>query len=680
MVSDKAQALLESLPILEPLTQATKNTLKPFALNRRDYLEIDLDSRGDRFVIEACVYQDGIRTDRTPSYNAATKWVSKVPEAYQPKGWPYGRWLMAGTDFTAIVIAHQWPSDRLKFKTPEARTLYEFLLMRFLVQTKNAVLAADFKKNEVVPEAPQDFIEHPDPDLRLSPYQKAGTFISYNTNAYAFFMQQGTGKTPMAIERMCMEGRRKRREKGEMLWVLVLCPKQARTNWEDEIERFATSGGKVAVARGDQFRRIKAIQDAVRPEDDCDFGCCIASYESIDRSWNAFGMVPWDLAIMDESHYIKWHGTKRFQMACRLREISEKRLILTGTPVTNTPFDLWSQWEFLNNGLSGFMVFKNFRKFYGKFERNQGSSIERLMALRNLPLIQERLARTSFSITKEEAKLNLPPKTYDAYEVSMTEKQRKYYKMLVKQLAIEIEEDEAEGKELTAEHILTKLMRLAQITSGFVKWDNKIDPNTGETIELGQIEQIDKAENAKASALMEILNVDYENDPNSKTLVWATFIEDVRAICERLTKEGIKFVAYHKVVKGDGRVKDAEEAKKVFNGDPDVRVFVGNPASAGEALNMVGYDYESDNPAPTYAGRVVYFSQNWSAVQRSQSEDRAHRRGTRGNVQITDLVVPGTIDQEIRERVVMKRKIADMTLDVRDILDRVLNVDLEAQD
>lgn len=672
---------LSSLPVLDPLTRATETRLKPVHLYGNDHLEIDLDEEGRRFIVEACIYRDGMRATGsydTPSMNAAVKWVKKIPERNKDKV-VYGKWTLAGTDFTALVMSHQWPEDKLHFKNREAETLYRFLLARFLVQTKNSIVGADFKINKVVPEMPAEFQDHP--ELPLADYQKVALHMSIGAEAFAMFMQQGTGKTPIAIQRICVEGVRTRKgmfDKKRMMRVLIVVPKHCRLNWYKEIERFTVVPAKVSVMRGDLFRRNKGVIDAATEEEDCVFSALISSYESVENTWTAINMIPWDLVILDESHYIKNPSTNRFKTMRNLREITERRMLLTGTPITNTPMDLWAQFEFLGDGLSGFMKYKNFRKFYGKYKKSEGTSIERLVGMKNMPLIQERLARLSFSITKKEANLGLPEMVFDQYEVQMGKRQAEYYEKMCTQLALEIEADKASGKKLTADHILTRLMRLAQITSGHIKWDNEYDEN-GEILVQGAVEQIAE-ENPKIEAVKYMLEENHLNDPNMKTIIWATFVEDIRILCRQLAKEGFNFTAYHQVCPKEFRARGAEGSSEVFRYDRDCKVFIGNPASAAEGLNLLGYDWEHPDDYTTYCGHEIFFSCNWSPVMRSQAEARAHRRGTRMNVRVTDLTVLGTIDEEIRERVVAKRRMAMAVADVEDILHRVLNINIESDE
>lgn len=683
---------IPAMPVLEPLSRATQNTLAPLTMQPTDFLEIDVND-AENFVVQSVYLKqvsgnllpaDGmeyvqtskgifIKDDKWNSYyashNATTAWARRVPERKEAG---YGRYEMAGTDFTALVIHHVWDHEQLIFKSEEAQILYTYLLKRFLVQCKSALLISQWKVNQQIPEMPKDYIEHP--ELPLTGYQKVGLLASLSTNSYSLFMEQGTGKTAVAIARVCLEGARKRAHHKGMYRVLVVCPQQVRVNWQREFRRFATVPGKTVILRGGTIGKTRCLIDVVRSEDDCAWSAAILSVDSVHSIWEALQNIKWDLVVLDESHYIKNGKTKRFKALIKIDELhTESKMILTGTPITNHPFDLWAQWEFLGKGLSGFKTYENFRSFHGKWHNDKVTGVQRLVAFENIPLLKERLARLAFIVLKSEANLSLPDKVYDLWEVSMTPPQAEAYRQLATQLVVEIDgmmaDAEATGQTVSAHHILTKLLRLAQICSGFMKTDDQIDEDEGSRV-AGTI--IPFRPNPKIDALVEMVKEHIENDPNSKIIVWATFIEDMRAISQRFAAEGINHVGYHHVVNENYRVANQQKAEDVINLNPDCKVLLANPASAGVGQNFLGYDREHPDTLQTYVDWEIFFSCNWSAVHRAQAEDRAHRRGTRTNVRITDLIIPGTIDQEIRDRVQAKRNVAMSLQDVKEILKSVL--------
>lgn len=248
----------------------------------------------------------------------------------------------------------------------------------------------------------------------------------------------------------------------------------------------------------------------------------------------------------------------------------------------------------------------------------------------------------------------------------MTPRQQEVYEQVASQLATEIENELEHGdlKQLTVTNILTRLLRLAQITAGFVAYD-EVTNDMGDVLSPKGVEMF--PDSPKMVTLLEMLK---EKGPNDKTLVWSCFVPSIRAISAMLTANGIDHECYYGAMTDEQR-KNAEYR---FNFDPKCKVLVGNPAAGGVGLNLLGYPpgTNGETGITTRCNHEIYVAQNWSAVQRAQSEDRAHRRGTLEPVRITDLCVPASIDQEIRARVLVKRIIADEIGDIREILKNIL--------
>lgn len=785
---------------LIPLCAETAHLFRPVRLHPNDRLGVryEASAKGNigHFVCHA--YQvDADGHEGYASWEAGSKWWERIPERTSVGN----GYKVAATDFTALIINSVWTRNQLVFADELARLTFESLLMQFVAQAATVRAVASHKLNG--DDETYTLIDHP--ALPLNKYQRVMNLSCYKRSGYGFFAEQGTGKTPPVIARICNEARsmregevvpdptvprklndargqcehdieekrhelaaaqikkvedeakrlkawaeeRARQRTGElvvkgtaeeiiretqkklaeiaaqgtedqavvshklaefkkaadsatkarlelyeaarraalevelkgikslsqatrapgakrMYRALIVAPKNVRVNWRNEISRFATTAGRVTIVRGDQIQRTKCLIEALTDDDpECEWTVVISSYDSVIRTWDAFKMVKWDLAVLDESHFIKDPATKRTKQFLELRETARQRMCLTGTPIANTLFDLWAQFEFMGEGWSGFSNYHAFKSFYAKYAKNKGRGGNKLTGYQNVPLIRERLARMAFMITKAEALPNLPQKMFDISEVEMSDEQAQAYEDIQTKLALEIENDLASGdpRRMVVTNILTKMLRLAQVTSGFVSWD-AVCSDDGEELVPRSISAFNP--NPKVEALIETLK---EKGPDDKTLVWACWIQDVKVISERLTSEGIKHVTYTGATSDVAR----EEAQRQFNDDPECKVFIGNAAAGGVGLNLLGYDYWNACPMrTTNANHVIYFSQNWSMTHRSQSEDRAHRNGTRVPVRYTDLCVPGTIDEEIRARVVDKKITATTIQDVRDIMNLVL--------
>jgi len=649
---------------LEPLNDETKRLLRPID-TVNDYIELSCDDDGKNFI--ARTYAKLGDRETWPSY-ACSKLLQRIPQRKQIQTHPNIVWRLAGTDFTAIILHACWPIENLKFDQ-DARILFNFLLTRFLRQTQAARIYAEYKLTGIVPEQPETFVDHP--KYPLMSFQQTAVFAQAFIEGSNLWMEQGTGKTPIVISRINYESYQVWKNEKRMYRALVVVPKNVRTSWQKKIIQFAIHPGKVTILSGGQINRVKLLVDAFKECDKSKYTIVICSYETVLRSWNAMRMVEWDLCTLDEAHMIKSPSTKRWKQMRELRTRCKCRTGLTGTPFANTLFDVFTQLEWLGEGLSGFTSYKAFKSYYGKFlPRDAERQFDVLTGYKNLPILQERIARLCFQVTRKEALPELPEKTYDIIDVTMSEKQRDFYMKLRDQLMIEIEADMAKNtnqpKQMTANHVLTKLLRLSQITSGYIKWDAQYS-DEGDLLNDGEMfEEI--TPNPKIEALIDFIN---NTSDKAKLIVWANWVPAIKSISKAFTEHGIKHVTYY------GGTKDAarNEAERAYNEDADMKVFVGNPAAGGTGLDLWGH-------IPTWVGTdkdhgcdtrfVIYYSQNWSMIHRSQSEDRAMRRGTRKSVQIIDLIVPGTIDEEIAARVTKKKMNALELQDVREVMRRIL--------
>lgn len=648
--------------VIEPLCDATARLLQPLHFMDNDRMHVALDRGGRHFIVTFFAMRNG---QRTYASSVTHKFAGRVPERREIDHLE-NRWSFAATDFTALVMNAHWRDEAIEF-TPEARVMYEFLLVRFFKQTLNSRAKAAYKLEGAIPELPRDFVDHP--QRPLMKFQRVALATQLFEQGANLWMEQGTGKTPVVISRINYESHALYQREKRMYRALIVVPKNMRMNWHNKIVDFAVRPGKVTVLRGGQLERIKLLVESFKSDSDSEYTVVICSYEAVTRSWEALRMVEWDFCCLDEAHMIKGHYTKRWTKMTELRELCKSRVGLTGTPIANSLFDAYTQLEWLGDGLSGFSNFKAFREYYGKWAEHENKTAirQQLVGYKNLPVLQERIARLCFMITRKEAMPELPSKTYDVLEIEMTPMQRDYYIALQKQLMIEIQLDmEKSKKQMTANHVLTKLLRLSQITAGYVKWDAQFDDEGNLLNGDGLYEEI--TPNPKIEAVVELLK---SKQPDEKTIIWTNWVAAIKMLSKRLAEEGIKHVTYWGGTSDDNR----QIAQDTYNMDPEVKVFIGNPAAGGVGLDLWGY-------IPEWAGtprdhgcnttQVIYFSQSWSMIHRGQSEDRAMRRGTRVPVQVTDVVMPGTIDVEIMERVLNKQVSAMQLQDVRDIMERVL--------
>jgi len=331
-------------------------------------------------------------------------------------------------------------------------------------------------------------------------------------------------------------------------------------------------------------------------------------------------------AIVDESTCIKNHKAKRTKAAIEIGAKCLVKRIATGSPITNSPLDIYSQMNFLGNKILGYGSYYAFRNTFANIEKQQtrhGMSYDKIISYKNLDLLSQLLDPWSYRITKKEC-IDLPEKIYITRDVPLTPEQINIYKDMRDRDVAYLNDEE-----MSIQVILTKLLRLHQILCGSFTSDE------------GEIQSIP---NNRVPALLDVLN-----EASGKCVIWANYLKNIADIEEAITKEygADSFVSYYGAVSPE----DRQKAITLFQ-DPNspVKYFIGNVQTAGRGITL------------TEASTVIYFSNNFSLEMRQQSEDRAHRIGQKNKVTYIDLVSRGTLDEKILKALVQKRSIANLVL------------------
>jgi SNF2 family DNA or RNA helicase len=332
------------------------------------------------------------------------------------------------------------------------------------------------------------------------------------------------------------------------------------------------------------------------------------------------------MLAVDESTTIKNPTAKRTKSILQLGKQAEYRRILTGSPVTKSPLDLFTQCNFLNEFLLGFDSFYAFRNRYAHMiERNFGGRRVQLVgSYKRLDELADNIKAFSYRVLKEDC-LDLPDKIYTKREIELTEEQSKAYATM-KSAALAL----LKGKMATAPHVLTQLMRLHQITCGHLKNDDGT---------------ITKIKNNRIKELLSLLE-----EVEGKVIIWANYIYDIENIVENISEEygEDSIVQYYGAISSQDR---ADAIKKFQDPNSNVRFFVGNPQTAGYGITL------------TAANNVIYYSNGYDLEKRLQSEDRAHRIGQSKSVTYIDLIAPKTVDEKIVKALRSKMDIANTIMD-----------------
>ena len=469
---------------------------------------------------------------------------------------------------------------------------------------------------EIYKQKGSGFVDAGDFSFKTKPYdhQRKAFYLSRDKEAFALLMEQGTGKTKVIIDNAAyLYGR------DEISALVVIAPNGVHRNWlSKEIPAhmpdwchyksvFYYSG--INAKDTVKFNEVISAQDCLRI---FAFNCeSFVSKKAVEFMYKII-MSNKVMLVVDESSRIKTPGAKRTKVITKFAKDVKYKRIMTGTPVTKGPEDVYSQFKFLDPFILGYDSYYSFRARYcvmGGYENRQ------IVSYNNVDELTNSIEGHSFRVLKKDC-LDLPDKIYQRHPVELSKKQRKLYDQLRKDFVTELE-----GEHLSAPEAITRLLRMQQIICGWFP------------TEEGGMEIDEK--NTRLTALIDLLP-----DIECKVIIWARFKRDIKAIGVAL---GDKAVSYYGEVSND----DREIAVDRFQNDPKVRYFIGQPQSGGIGLTL------------TAAECAIYYSNSFDLETRMQSEDRCHRIGTKNNVTYIDFESPKTIDTKIINALREKKNLAD---------------------
>lgn len=446
---------------------------------------------------------------------------------------------------------------------------------------------------------------------------------------FALFWEQGLGKTKTMIEQAVMLYLA-----GEIDGVLIMAPKGAFLNWIlEEIPKHVPEDIRYRTAfysSGARSRdKKKADNISMTAQDDTlDFFAvnieALSTTLGFTMSVN-FCRSHYVIGVVDESTFIKSPTAKRTKSATQVGRLCDYRRILSGTPMTQGPLDLYSQMEFLAPGLSGHKSYTSFRNEYAQIvTMTMGTrAFPKVVGYKNQAELSRKLLTFSDRKTKAEC-LDLPDKIFEMAMVEWTPEQERVYRALRDSAVAELDAGLA-----TTTSALTTLTRLHQINCGYMPLDS------------GEVAMIP---NNRLSTLM-----DHVETTDGKIIIWARFRQDIATICAALAEAyGERSVVhYYGATSMVHRVENLER----FKNDPECRFFVANAQSAGRSLTLV------------QAKMAIYYSLSYSLEEWLQSQDRNHRIGQTEKVTYVTLAVPNTVDTKLIKALQSKSDVATSILD-----------------
>ena len=464
--------------------------------------------------------------------------------------------------------------------------------------------------------------------FKMKPYAHQLTALekSWNSETYAYFMEMGTGKTKVLIDNLAMLY-----DKGKVNGALIVAPKgvvgtwynQELPNhlpdhienvtvlWQSHITKKQQENLNTLFETGEKLHILIMNVEAFSTDKGVKFASKFLSCHNT-------------LMAIDESTTIKNPKAKRTKNIVDLAGHAKYRRIMTGSPVTKNPLDLFSQCYFLDPFHLNHESYYSFRMRYAimKTANISGRKIELVAGFKNLGELSDKLKPFSYRVLKEDC-LDLPDKIYMKRNIKLSSDQLKVYDQMKKEaLAV------LNGKKVTTVNALTQLMRLHQITCGHFTADD------GSTQSLPN------------NRIKELMNVLEETE--GKAIIWAHYQYDITNIIKEVVKvhgPG-SIVDYYGLTPQDERQSNI----KKFQDDPKCRFIVGTPSTGGYGITL------------TAANTVIYYSNGYDLEKRLQSEDRAHRIGQKKSVTYVDLMCDETVDAKIVKALRKKINIASEVL------------------
>ncbi len=457
-------------------------------------------------------------------------------------------------------------------------------------------------------------------NYKTEPFEHQRTALKQGAESqnFAYFMEMGTGKTKVTIDNAAYLF-----TQNKIKHAIVIAPNSVYLNWVKEIKTHCSVDYNIMAHKVDTMLSPQ-LADPLKLTWYL-FNVEAMSHKSgLKKVKELLGEADRTMIIIDEATTIKNRTAKRTKNIIELGKGVAYKRILTGSPVTKSPLDLYSQCAFLDRSLLGHESFYTFRARYAVMHEIDmgGRSVLLPKYYTNLSELEQNIKKFSYRCRKSEC-LDLPEKLYTQHYITLKDEHQKAYDKLKRNAWAVIQ-----NEEVSYSNKLTEILKLHQCVNGHVKTDD------GNVLEFSD------------PKLDELLNLIEENE--GKYIIWANYIYNIEKIIkvlqDRYGKEST--VAIYGSIDAEKRIENV----KRFENDDRVRFFVGNPSTGGYGLNLVKASF------------VVYYSNSYNLEVREQSEDRAHRIGQTKNVLVIDLITRGTVDEMIISALKNKIKLSAKTL------------------
>ncbi len=452
---------------------------------------------------------------------------------------------------------------------------------------------------------------------------------SCNKEVFAYFMEMGTGKSKVLLDNAAILY-----DKGEINALLLIAPKGVYKNWYDsEIPTHLPDHVDTNIVlwkTSDKSKKQQLLLNTLfKPG--AHLNILIMNVESFssgngsDFAYKFLASHPKSMVAIDEATTIKTPTSNRTKNILSLSKHCKYRRILTGSPVTKSPLDLYSQCQFLDPWLLDQQSYYTFKARYSICKKIQvnGRQVEIVVGYRNLGELSEKIKSFSKRILKEDC-LDLPEKSYVKHYVELTKEQQKVYQQMKKEAIAFLD-----GKMQSSATVMTQLMRLHQITCGHFTSDD------------GTIKDLPCQ---RLNELMDILE-----KIEGKTIIWSHYTHDVKRIIKEIKRVygDDSVVDYYGATDTDARSTNI----KKFQTDDKCRFFVGTTHTGGYGITL------------TAGSNMIYFSNGYDLEKRQQSEARIDRIGQTKKMTYIDIMTQDTVDERIVKALRNKVNIANTIMD-----------------
>jgi len=415
---------------------------------------------------------------------------------------------------------------------------------------------------------------------------------------------------------------------GRQLKTIIFTPLITCENWKREFKTHSRLKN-VHILDGSQKERLKKFKEAGdKPH------IFITNHEALavmkDLIYEIHLWRP-EFLIVDESHRFKEMASKRTKELVKLADTIEYKLILTGTPILNSPLDIFAQFRILCCGFPEEYGFeRNFYSFRARYFYDKNSGMPSHVHFpdwqirpESFKAINEKIYKHAMRVTKEEC-LDLPDELEEIFEVDMTDEQRKHYDAMRDEFITYVESEAC-----VSQLAITKALRLQQIASGFIKLEN------GEVIRFKKT--------PRQEALKEFLAT---LSSEHKVIVWSVFKENYTQIKEVCDELKLKYVEVHGEISNEQKFENVDK----FNNDNQIRVFIGHPGSGGIGINLVSSTYS------------IFYSRSFNLGDYLQAKARNHRGGQTKKVTHIHLSTKNSLDEKITNALANKIELSEKLL------------------